>query len=134
MRLQRELEHLAHHDPLTGLPNRRWFEQEIARDLARATRQNAPLSVIALDLDQFKTYNDAHGHVAGDRLLKLLASLWTEALRTADVMARLGGDEFVVVLPDCPLPPRPSRGAATLPAHCLGLTCSAGTACWDGRE
>ena len=134
VRLQRELEHLAHHDPLTGLPNRRWFEQEIARDLARASRQNAPLSVIALDLDQFKKYNDAHGHVAGDRLLKLLASLWTETLRAADVMARLGGDEFVVVLPDCP----PAEAERVVRRLCrripLGLTCSAGTACWDGRE
>jgi diguanylate cyclase (GGDEF)-like protein len=133
-RLQREFEHLAHHDPLTGLPNRRRFEQELARELARATRHNAQLSVVSLDLDQFKEYNDAHGHVAGDRLLKLMASAWTERLRAADVIARIGGDEFVVVLPDCP----PDDAERVVQRLCrpipLGLTCSAGTACWDGRE
>lgn len=133
-RLQRELEHLAQHDPLTGLANRRRFEQELAGELARATRQNAPLSVVALDLDRFKEYNDAHGHVAGDRLLKRLASAWTETLRAVDLIARLGGDEFVAVLPNCP-PAEAERVVQRLSRRIpLGLTCSAGTACWDGRE
>ena len=134
-RLQREFEHLALHDPLTGLPNRRRFEQELARELARATRHNTQLSVVSLDLDQFKEYNDAYGHVAGDRLLKLMASAWTESLRDADdVIARIGGDEFVVVLPDCP----PDDAERVVQRLCrpipLGLTYSAGSACWDRRE
>ena len=133
-RLQRKLERLALQDPLTGLPNRRHFEQELSRELARATRQSVPLSVVALDLNHFKDYNDAHGHVAGDRLLKLLASAWTEVLRAGDIIARLGGDEFVVVLADCPL------GEAGRVVQRLrrrippAITCSAGIACWDGRE
>ena len=133
-RLQRELEHLANHDPLTGLANRRRFELELARELARATRQNAPLCLVALDLDGFKEFNDHHGHLAGDRLLKRSASAWTAAVRAVDMIARLGGDEFVVLLPAC----RPAEAERVVDrlrrGVPLGLTCSAGIACWDGRE
>ena len=133
-RLQLELEHLAHHDPLTGLANRRLFEKELDRELSRAVRQGQPLSLVALDLDGFKDYNDAHGHVAGDRQLKAVAAAWSEALRSEDLLARLGGDEFVALLPDCP------AGEAERIADRLSqltpsdASCSTGVAVWDGEE
>ncbi len=133
-RLQRELVHMAHHDDLTGVANRRLFEQELPRELARSKRRGASLCVLALDLDHFKAYNDEHGHVAGDRLLKATASAWAEALRSADFIARLGGDEFVALLPDC-MPAEAERVADRLSRSMpLDQTCSTGIACWDGRE
>ena len=133
-RLQRELEHLAHHDPLTGLANRRRFEEELAHEFVRAARQEAPLCVVALDLDNFKEYNDLNGHVAGDRLLKLSASLWSKALRAHDMLARLGGDEFVALLPNC----HRAEAERVVQRLCKetpsGRTCSAGIAHWDGHE
>ena len=133
-RLQAELEHLANHDPLTGVANRRRFEQELARELARASRQDAGLCVIALDLDGFKEFNDVHGHLAGDRLLKLMASQWTAALRADDLLARTGGDEFVALLPGC----SPAEAERVAERCCrdvpLGCTCSAGIGAWDGHQ
>jgi diguanylate cyclase (GGDEF)-like protein len=133
-RAQGELEHLAHHDPLTGIANRRLCEAELAREMARANRQDAPLCLVALDLDGFKEYNDHHGHLAGDRLLKLVASSWSRALRASDLIARLGGDEFVVLLPDCPLSEAEQvaeRLRSDLP---YGSRCSTGIACWNGQD
>ncbi len=133
-RLQRELVHMAHHDPLTGVANRRLFEQELPRELARADRRGTSLCVLALDLDHFKVYNDRQGHVAGDRLLKSTASAWSHALREVDLLARLGGDEFVAILPEC-TPVEAKRVAARLTAGVpLDQTSSTGIACWDGRE
>jgi len=133
-RLQRELEHLAHHDPLTGLANRRLFEAELARELARAKRRDTPLCLVALDLDEFKEYNDEHGHVAGDRLLQLTASAWADGLRAADLIARFGGDEFVALLPDCPAAEAELVARRLSHGIPLGCTCSTGIASWDGRE
>ena len=131
---QAELEALAHNDPLTGLANLRLFGLEVNREIARANRQGWPLSLITLDLDDFKRYNDEHGHVAGDRLLKSAASAWAEPLRTEDVIARLGGDEFAVLLPNCPAT-EARRVAGRLSAITpLGQRCSTGIACWDGQE
>lgn len=132
--LQRQLEHLAHHDPLTGLANRRRFEAELGREIARATRQKTALCLVALDLDGLKAYNDANGHSAGDRLLKLAANAWTRSLRAGDLLARIGGDEFVVLLPDC-TPKQARRVVKRLSDRVpLGQTCSTGTACWNGEE
>ena len=133
-RLQRELVHMAHHDHLTGVANRRLFEQELPRELARARRLGTSLCLLALDLDRFKAYNDEHGHVAGDRLLKATASAWSGVLRSADLLARVGGDEFVALLPDC-MPEEAVRVSQRLTEGVpLGQTCSTGIACWDGRE
>ncbi len=131
---QDELKDLAHRDPLTGVANPRLFEIEAGREMARAKRQDWPLCLITLDLDDFKGYNDEHGHVAGDRLLKATASAWAAILRAEDVIARMGGDEFAVLLPDCP-----STEAGTVmqrlhAATPMGQSCTAGIACWDGRE
>ena len=133
-RLQRELVHLAHHDHLTGVANRRLFEQELPRELSRSKRRGASLCVLALDLDHFKAYNDELGHVAGDHLLKATASAWSAELRSVDLLARLGGDEFTALLPEC-MPEEAARVADRLSESVpLGQTCSTGIACWDGIE
>ena len=133
-RLQRELVHMAHHDHLTGVANRRLFEQELPRELSRSKRRGASLCVLALDLDHLKAYNDRHGHVAGDQLLKATASAWSEALRSEDLLARIGGDEFMALLPECMLEEAAQVADRLSRSVPLGQTCSTGIACWDGRE
>lgn len=131
---QGELEALAHHDPLTGLANLRLFEIEGEREMARAKRQDWPLCLITLDLDDFKAYNDEHGHVAGDRLLKSAASAWAETMRAEDLLARMGGDEFAALLPNCPFTEAEQVVERLCAATPLGQGCSTGIACWDGQE
>ncbi|MBI5288729.1 MAG: EAL domain-containing protein [Chloroflexi bacterium] len=98
-RFEDQLVDLANHDPLTGLFNRRRFNEEIERQLSTARRYNIPGALLFLDLDQFKDVNDSRGHRAGDELLIELARLLGERLRDADIVARLGGDEFAILLP-----------------------------------
>lgn len=98
-RSEGELRYLADHDPLTGLLNRRRFEEELARELALVGRYGSQGAVLAFDLDDFKQINDAVGHSAGDDLLTDVANVLRRRLRQTDVLARLGGDEFAVVLP-----------------------------------
>jgi len=92
--------HLAYHDPLTGLPNRRMLLERLQQDLAQAVRRGTHGAVLFLDLDNFKNLNDALGHSVGDQLLVDVARRLQGQLRDEDVVARLGGDEFVVVLAD----------------------------------
>jgi diguanylate cyclase (GGDEF)-like protein len=87
-------------DHLTGLSNREGFDRQMATEWERAQRHGRPLGMIFVDLDHFKGFNDTHGHVAGDRLLREVAAAITATARGADFTARLGGDEFVVVCPD----------------------------------
>lgn len=88
-------------DVLTGAHNRRFFDERFAAELGRAQRQNIPLSLIMLDVDYFKLYNDKYGHPAGDRVLTAIAAtLKAQLNRPTDVVARYGGEEFVVILPD----------------------------------
>jgi diguanylate cyclase (GGDEF)-like protein len=91
---------MAYVDPLTGLPNRRAFDADLSREKSRARRHGRVLSVAVLDLDGLKATNDAHGHDAGDSLLRTVALLLRSALRNEDVAYRIGGDEFAVLLPD----------------------------------
>jgi diguanylate cyclase (GGDEF)-like protein/PAS domain S-box-containing protein len=98
--LERELEHQAFHDRLTGLANRALFRDRLEHALARRNRNQHPVAVLLLDLDDFKVVNDSLGHAAGDRLLVLVAERLRGRLRAADTTARLGGDEFAVLLDD----------------------------------
>jgi diguanylate cyclase (GGDEF)-like protein len=92
-----QLDGLARSDPLTGLPNRRTWDETITSALADGTI----LCVAMIDLDHFKHFNDEHGHAAGDRLLKSCAAMWRDHLRAGDTLARVGGEEFAVLLPRC---------------------------------
>jgi diguanylate cyclase (GGDEF)-like protein len=93
------LEALATTDPLTGLSNRRALEAALLRDLARAERDKTPVSVLAVDVDHFKTFNDTYGHAAGDDVLRVVAKLLGRGLRAGDLPCRTGGEEFLVILP-----------------------------------
>ncbi|OQX53413.1 MAG: hypothetical protein B5M48_03455 [Candidatus Omnitrophica bacterium 4484_213] len=86
-------------DGLTGLYNRRHLDEMLTREIERARRYRQPLALLMMDIDDFKKYNDTHGHLAGDKLLKDLAKLLLNAVRAADMIFRYGGEEFVVVLP-----------------------------------
>jgi diguanylate cyclase (GGDEF)-like protein len=122
------LEELALTDALTGLPNRRAWEQRLPGELARAARDGSPLCLALLDLDHFKAFNDRHGHPAGDALLRDAAAAWSRELRAGDLLARYGGEEFVLVLPNCAAHEAEAiaeRVRARTPA---GETCSIGVA------
>ncbi len=93
-----ELRKLAHHDPLTGLPNRTLLYEELRRTIARCRRSGESFAALMVDLDGFKPINDTYGHAIGDRLLQSIAPRLQECVRASDVVARLGGDEFVVVV------------------------------------
>ncbi|WP_296944758.1 EAL domain-containing protein [uncultured Massilia sp.] len=97
---QDQLDHLAHHDPLTGLPNRLLFHDRLQHAMARAARSGCQLAVMFIDLDRFKNVNDTLGHHVGDELLKQVAAALSACLREGDTLARLGGDEFIVLLED----------------------------------
>lgn len=99
---QNQLERIAHYDSLTGLPNRLLLADRMKQAMAQAPRQGHHIAIVYLDLDGFKSVNDAHGHDMGDRLLTILASRMTQTLRDGDTLARLGGDEFVAVLGGLP--------------------------------
>ncbi len=98
-RFEAQLVHVANHDPLTGLFNRRRFDEELDRQLSESERYGTHGALLFLDLDQFKDVNDSRGHRAGDDLLTSLALLLRQRLRETDIIARLGGDEFAVLLP-----------------------------------
>ncbi|HKO94680.1 MAG TPA: GGDEF domain-containing protein, partial [Polyangiaceae bacterium] len=101
--LMAEHERLAAIDALTGLRNRRAFQQQMAVEMARSNRYGSALGLLLLDVDHFKAINDGRGHAAGDRVLSLLGTLLRDQLRTPDIPARWGGEEFVIALPNTDL-------------------------------
>jgi diguanylate cyclase (GGDEF)-like protein len=94
------MERLAVTDALTRLYNRHYFNRAIEQEIKRAERYRRPLSVLMMDVDNFKAYNDRHGHLEGDKLLRSIAELLHSRMRITDLLARFGGDEFVAILPE----------------------------------
>jgi diguanylate cyclase (GGDEF)-like protein/PAS domain S-box-containing protein len=131
--LLQRVEAMARTDDLTGLANRRAWDEELRREVERATRHGYELHVVMLDLDHFKVFNDTKGHQAGDAILREVGAVWRLAARVTDFVARYGGDEFALLLPVCTHDDATAvvdRLRAALPD---GLTCSAGLANWDRK-
>ena len=133
-RLEHNLQTMATEDKLTGLPNRRAWEERVTVEARRAARSGEPLLVAMVDLDDLKSVNDTQGHAAGDRLLRASAAGWTQALRETDFIARLGGDEFGVLLPNCGESEAEAVIQRMREAMPAGHGISAGVARWDGEE
>ena len=144
-RYEHQLKHMADHDSLTGLLNRRSFERELDGHVARTKRSGITGAVLMIDLDNFKYFNDTQGHNAGDGLIVRIAHGLRDRLRESDVIARLGGDEFAVLLPQEGRDgaEKVARGLVELvreqaPTNKLGeqrrITASVGIACFDSRE
>jgi diguanylate cyclase (GGDEF)-like protein len=143
-RLLKELRKASLTDPLTGLPNRRAFEDALGRERARARRQGTTLSLVLFDLDHFKDVNDTLGHDGGDEVLRHFARTVSGLLRGGDALYRVGGEEFAALLPDTTptgaleAAARILGAVATRPVRyhdaMLSVTSSAGVACTNGEE
>ncbi len=118
-RAQALIEHMARYDALTGLPNRRLFQETLGREIALARSQGGRVAVLCCDLDRFKAVNDTFGHPAGDALLRVIARRLSESLHAGDMVARLGGDEFAIILPGREDPRRIATVARRL-IHAIG--------------
>lgn len=142
--VNQRLQSLAMTDPLTQLGNRRAFDDNLAIELAQAKRDKLPLSLMLLDIDNFKRVNDKLGHEAGDQLLQAIAATLTEQVRPSDRPARLGGDEFAAILPDADtetaiivatrLKAQIDKAALTEQHLALGASISIGIATWHGHQ
>ena len=140
-RLEEQLIHQAFHDPLTGLANRALFRDRVSHALALAQRRGTPVTVLFLDLDDFKTVNDSLGHAEGDRLLIAAAERFLACARSADTVARLGGDEFAILIEGADgregLPDRLSAAMShpfSLSGNQLRVTASIGVASAGGDD
>jgi diguanylate cyclase (GGDEF)-like protein len=125
---------MARTDALTGLPNRRAWDEALERELAMANRGGAPVCAALLDLDHFKEFNDLNGHPAGDAHLREAADMWRRRLRSADLIARYGGEEFAVLLTATDA--HQAQDVIETLRACVPSeeTVSAGIAEWDGVE
>ena len=121
-------------DRLTGLPNRRAWDERAPRELARASRSGNPVCLALLDLDHFRAFNDAHGRAAGDTLLKSCAARWWDRVRSVDLLARLGGEEFALLLPNCIAPDAVLTVERMRTATRDLRATSVGVAQWDMQE
>jgi len=131
--LLEQLQQVADTDGLTGIANRRVFDSVLDRELARAARNNAPVSLVMLDIDHFKQLNDTHGHQRGDDVLRAVAAALAEQCREYDTATRYGGEEFAVILPNCTANEAPAaaerlRVAITEADSPVRVTASAGVA------
>jgi diguanylate cyclase (GGDEF)-like protein len=139
-RQSRELAALAATDPLTGLPNHRTVHERLALELRRARGIAAPLSVIALDIDHFKSLNDTYGHTEGDAALQAIAAVLSDHVSGRQLVGRVGGEEFVLMLPDVEadeafaLAERCRAALSGLSVHGAGLSCSAGVASFPADD
>lgn len=124
--LLRRLGEAARTDPLTGLANRRTWHERVHLELPRAGRDGQPLSLILIDIDHFKSYNDRFGHPQGDELLQDAARAWSQRLRRTDLLARIGGEEFAVLLPGCDSASVHAVAESLREAMPHGQTCSLG--------
>lgn len=104
--IEERISHMAHHDALTGLPNRTLLEDRLRQAISQAQRSGRSLTVVFIDLDNFKMVNDTLGHKVGDELLKVIAQRMVQCVRQSDTVVRLGGDEFVIVVNDLPETPQ----------------------------
>ena len=133
-KLLRRVDRIARTDGLTGIANRRVWDESLAKFMEQSTLQTNPLTVVILDLDHFKKFNDSRGHQAGDRLLRESAQAWNKQLREGDLLARYGGEEFGLLLPKC----EPENAYAIVQRLRQSVpeqqTFSAGIALWDGQE
>ncbi len=127
-RYQMRLAEGALQDPLTGLYNRRHFEERLGSELAAAQRHARPVSLLMCDVDHFKRINDAHGHLAGDEALKMVAFVLRGAVRKEDVLARYGGEEFVIVARETPI-----EGAQSL-AERIRRAVERSRCAWQGQD
>ena len=125
------VEAMARTDELTGLPNRRAWDEELMREVARAERMGTSVAVVLLDLDRFKHFNDSHGHQQGDKFLREAAVAWRTALRTTDFIGRYGGEEFGVLLPAASREGGQEVVERLRQSTPMGQTCSAGIAFWE---
>lgn len=141
--VEEKIRHLAHHDALTGLPNRRLLEDRIEQALAMAKRSQNQLAILFIDLDRFKLVNDTLGHHVGDLLLQSVAERICGLLREVDTVSRIGGDEFVVVLPNMDSPSAANEVATRIleslgqayfvESHALIVTSSIGISLYPGN-
>jgi diguanylate cyclase (GGDEF)-like protein len=133
-RLMNRLEHLAREDALTGAANRRGLDDALPVEFARALRSGSPLTLVMIDLDHFKRFNDRRGHGAGDALLRGAAQAWLKQMRPTDLLARYGGEEFTLVLPSCDSDQAIQLVDRMRPLMPERQTFSAGIATWDRIE
>ena len=124
----------ARTDPLTGLPNRRAWDEQLPRELAHAKRLDYPACLAIADLDRFKEVNDRRGHAAGDQLLCALAANWRAELRETDLLARIGGDEFALLLPGTTAADAAEIAGRLRRTAPKAISASIGVAEWDRRE
>jgi diguanylate cyclase (GGDEF)-like protein len=132
--LMTQLSQMAREDGLTGVANRRTLDERLPQEMARAGRHKYPLTVVMIDLDHFKRFNDRRGHAAGDELLRNAAQAWLRQLRPSDLLARYGGEEFTLVLPSCGEEQAERMVERLQPLVPERQTFSAGIATWNGLD